>query len=135
MNTSQIEKELQYRHSRSSGSGGQHVNKVATRVELLFSVEESLGLSEKEKERFLAEQTKRINAEGVFLLSEQGSRSQILNKRRVTKRFFQLLEESLQPKKARKGPPSLKANKKKRLESKRKQSEKKAFRKKVDWPG
>jgi ribosome-associated protein len=110
------------------------VNKVATKAELLFDLQASLGLSDREKEKIQAKLGSRINSDGLLSLAEQGSRSQLRNKREVRKRFFKLLEDILRPRKRRKGAPKLKANPRKRLEAKRRQSEKKALRKKVDWP-
>lgn len=132
MNKLQIEKELKYQYSRSSGSGGQHVNKVSTRVELLFDIASSLGLSEKEQSLLFELLDSRINKAGVLVLSEQNSRSQHLNKRRVTKRFFTLIEEALAPKKIAKGAPQLKANPHKKRIEKTRHSEKKTLRKKIE---
>lgn len=134
MNREQINREIKYRTARSSGSGGQHVNKVATKAELLFDIQNSLGLTEKEKNKISRKLASRINGKGTLSLAEQGSRSQLRNKREVRKRFFLLLEEALRPRKRRKGAPELKANPRKRLEAKKRQSEKKALRKKVNWP-
>ena len=132
MNKLQLEKELNYQYSRSSGSGGQHVNKVSTRVELLFDLGASLGLSDQEKSLIGDALATRINKEGILQISEQNSRSQHLNKSRATKRFFKLIEEALQPKKEAKGAPTLKANPHKKRIEKTRHSEKKALRKKIE---
>ena len=122
--------ELKIKAARSSGSGGQHVNKVNTKVDLSFSIEESKGLSESEKKRLLSKLAKRINTRGELFLSEEGSRSQWRNRKSLEQRFINLLEEALRPEKPRSGPPKLKADRKKRLASKRRNSEKKSLRKK-----
>lgn len=134
MDKKQINKELNFRFSRSSGSGGQHVNKVETRVELLFDLENSEGLSEREVDRIKKELDSRINQEGVLLVASQAKRSQVLNKREAIKRFFTLLDKALRPRPRRKGATAFKANNRKRLKKKKKHSEKKALRKKVKPP-
>lgn len=134
MDKSIINKELNYRFSRSSGSGGQHVNKVETRVELLFDLENSAGLSETEVNRIKRALDNRINKEGILIVAAQTKRSQVLNKQEATERFFKLLEKALRPRPRRKGPTQPKANNRKRLQKKKQHSEKKALRKKVKPP-
>lgn len=131
MDRQRIEQELSYRTSRSSGAGGQHVNKVETRVELLFVVAASEGLSEAEKARIQEYLAPRITQEGILLLSDQSSRSQQDNRRRVAERFFALLEKALQPRKKRKPVKTLQANPHKRRELKSRRSQQKALRQKV----
>lgn len=134
MDKSIINKELNYRFSRSSGSGGQHVNKVETRVELLFDLNQSKGLSVREINRIWKVLENRINKEGILIIASQAKRSQVLNKKEATERFFKLLDKALRPRPRRKGATSFKANKRKRLREKKKHSEKKAMRKKVKPP-
>jgi ribosome-associated protein len=122
--------ELQYSFSRSSGSGGQHVNKVSTQVELRFHVEQSIHLSEKEKLTIKQKLGNRISSDGFLILTESKSRSQFSNKKKVTIRFYSLIEESLKtvkPRIAVKVPRSVIAKRKlnKRLSSQKKQNRKK----------
>lgn len=133
MNPSNLHKELNFRTSRSSGSGGQHVNKVETRVELLFDIQASVFLSDGQKERLVEHLANRINKDGVLNVASESSRSQSRNRRIAIKKFDELVTEALRPRKKRRGAGPLKADRKKRLEEKRRQSEKKALRGKVQW--
>lgn len=131
MDKSRIQREIRYKSARSSGSGGQHVNKVETKVELNFDLWNSQALTQKEKSIIQNKLSTRINKAGILQLSAQKKRSQLLNKQAVTKKFFKLLETALEPSPDRKGPPKLKPNSKQRLKAKKRQSDKKALRQKV----
>ena len=122
-------KELQYSATRSSGPGGQNVNKVNTKIELRFNIRTSTLLSEQEKHLLQHKLSKRLNNEGELLLTSQSERSQLKNKDAVTARFFDLLAKALTPPKKRKPTKRTKASILKRLDEKRKQSDKKANRK------
>lgn len=87
--------EVHYRFSRSSGAGGQHVNKVSTRVELLFDIRNSPSLTQHRKDRIMERLKSVINDDGVLTLSSQESRSQWRNREDVTQRFVELLSGSL----------------------------------------
>ena len=126
-----LTKELRYRTSRSSGSGGQHVNKVSTKVDLLFDVWNTELLSEEQKQKIQSVLKNRINQAGILLISVDATRSQWLNRNRAIKKFKQLIEKALQPSKKRKGHMKRKANPEKRLETKKKRAHVKALRKKV----
>lgn len=121
--------ELTFSASRSSGPGGQHVNKVSTRVELRFNVTDSLLLSPEEKEVILEKLAKRINQKGELVLVSQTERSQRKNKEKVTFKFYILLRKVLTPKKKRKPTKPTPEAKEKRLERKWLQAEKKGRRK------
>lgn len=134
MDTKILNAELNFRTSRSSGSGGQHVNKVATRVELLFDVDASQFLSDAQKQRIRRKLHNRITKEGILLLDCSETRSQHRNKQLVIEQFENLIREALRPPKRRKKvPDSRQANPRKRLEAKKRQAEKKASRRKVEW--
>ncbi|WP_420320816.1 alternative ribosome rescue aminoacyl-tRNA hydrolase ArfB [Flagellimonas sp.] len=133
MNKEQILKELQFKAVRSSGAGGQHVNKVASKVELSFALELSTGLSNIEKQRLRLKLGNRINKEGIFILQCDEARSQHKNKQLVIKRFFVLLKKALEVAKKRKATKPSKSSIEKRLKSKKKAAEKKVGRKKPDW--
>ena len=123
-------KELTFSTSRSSGPGGQNVNKVETKVELRFSIMLSKVLSDVEKRTVLQKLKNRINSNGELVVTAQTSRSQLQNKQIAIQRLLTLLNDTLKPKKKRIATKPTKASVKRRLESKRKHSEKKSFRKK-----
>ena len=129
MDAENLISELTFKAVRSSGSGGQHVNKVATKVVLSFDILNSSYLSEDEKIKLLSFQSNRINKSGILVLSSGQNRSQLKNKIDVTKRFLNLIELGLKQEKERKQTKIPKSAKRKRLEIKRKISEKKANRK------
>jgi ribosome-associated protein len=121
--------EFIYSSSRSSGPGGQNVNKVNTRVELRFNVNGSALLNDSEKAKIESALGNRINKDGFLILVSQTERSQTANKKKVTERFYKLLEKALMPVKKRKPTRPTLASKERRIESKKLQSRKKALRK------
>jgi ribosome-associated protein len=135
MDIPQIQKELKFRTSRSSGSGGQNVNKLETRVEALFEVEASSGLNADEKRVIQTKLAARINKEGLLSTVAQESRTQLSNKEKAIKKMLSLLETALIPEPEREEVPErLVANPRKRKKAKSVQSEKKAARKKIIPP-
>ena len=121
--------ELYFSASRSSGPGGQHVNKVSTKMELRFHVVSSALLSEEEKALIAEKLANRINVAGELVLVSQSERSQLQNKEKVTEKFYVLLSRALTPRKQRKRTKPSRASKEERLEIKRQLSEKKERRK------
>lgn len=132
MNVETLISELTFKAVRSSGAGGQHVNKVSSKVMLTFNVSKSQGLSEEEKEILLKKLASKLTKEHLLILNSDESRSQHKNKELVTKRFISLIQEGLVIPKERIPTKIPKAVIKKRLDDKRKQSGKKADRKKPD---
>jgi ribosome-associated protein len=120
--------ELHFTATRSSGPGGQNVNKVNTRVELRFVIIASSLLSEEEKSLILAKLEKKINSEGELIIVSQSERSQLKNKEKAIEKFYSLLSQASTPRKKRKPTSPSPASIEERLESKRKQSEKKVRR-------
>ncbi|KSA12945.1 alternative ribosome rescue aminoacyl-tRNA hydrolase ArfB [Maribacter dokdonensis] len=133
MNQEQILNELQFKAIRSSGPGGQHANKVSSKVELSFQIAASDGLTERQKKRLLLKLGNKLSKEGVLILQCDESRSQHKNKDLVIKRFFKLLEKSLIVPKARKKSKPTRSSIEKRLKSKKIASLKKNNRSKPDY--
>lgn len=129
MNTSALISELTFKAVRSSGAGGQNVNKVASKIELFFDVPGSMALSEDEKQMIAEKLQNRLTKEGILILQCDQSRSQHKNKSLVIDRFVALIDNSLKQTKKRKPTKIPKAVIKKRLKSKRDLSNKKALRK------
>lgn len=124
--------ELNFKAIRSSGSGGQHVNKVSSKIELSFDLNSSMAFSDEKKERLLKKVQNRLTKEGILILQCDESRSQHKNKEIVIKRFFSLIDAALIIPKKRIRTKIPKSVIKKRLKNKRNLSEKKANRKKPD---
>lgn len=122
-------KELAFKSVRSSGPGGQHANKTATRVELRFDVKNSLGLSIEEKQRLIKKLSGRINKDGILRMANEESRSQHTNKELVVQIFLGELKEAIKKPKKRKKTRPTKASRIKRIKEKKKKSEIKANRK------
>lgn len=133
MNQEQILNKLQFKAIRSSGPGGQHANKVSSKVELSFQIAASDGLTERQKKRLLLKLGNKLSKEGVLILQCDESRSQHKNKDLVIKRFFKLLEKSLIVPKARKKSKPTRSSIEKRLKSKKIASLKKINRSKPDY--
>ena len=115
--------ELHFATSRSSGPGGQNVNKVETRVTLMFDLEASSSLSDAQKRRLRERLATRINRQGVLRVTSQRHRTQKANREAAIERFHELVASALaeRPRRARTRIP--KAAKKRRLEQKRRRSE------------
>lgn len=132
MNADTLISELTFKAVRSSGSGGQHVNKVSSKIELHFDLVNSKSFSDDEKQLLLKTLSNRLTKEKRLVLQCDEHRSQHKNKELVIKRFLDLIKEGLIVPKKRKPTKTPKAVIKKRQESKRKQSQKKANRKTPD---
>jgi len=123
--------ELSYVFSRSSGPGGQHVNKVNTRVTLRLDVANSSLLTDEEKAIIISKLGERITKGGVLILTSQAGRSQLANKERVVARLDSLLSSAFKIMRKRRATKPTKNSKERRLIQKKKQSEKKEGRRKL----
>jgi len=123
--------ELRFRFARSSGPGGQHVNRSATQVELLFDVANSPSLNEMQRQRVLRKLRSRIDKEGTLHLVSQETRSQLRNREEVVERFQELMREALHVPKRRWPTRPTRAARERRLEEKRRRSEAKRSRRPV----
>ena len=124
--------EFIFQASRSSGPGGQNVNKVSSKVELRFDVRNSQLLSEDEKSIIFEELINKINKQDELVLVAQADRSQLKNKEKVIEKFYLLIEKALTPRKRRLQTQPTKASVERRLESKRVQAKIKTNRKGLD---
>lgn len=120
--------ELTFKATTSGGKGGQHVNKVASRIELYFNINASAHLSDDEKSILLRKLEGRINDEGVLRITSSEGRSQHDNKETAVRKFLELISKSLTPVKPRKKTKPSAQSKEERLKQKKRLSEKKKLR-------
>ena len=126
-------REFKFQTSRSSGPGGQHVNKVSSRVELRFNVQESQLLSDDDKGILYNKLATRINNDGILSIVVQADRSQIRNKQLAVEKFFDLLTQAFMPVKKRRPTKPSRGARERRLQAKRQGAEKKSRRRSTDW--
>jgi len=122
MDSESIRSELTFRFSRSSGPGGQHAQKSSTRVEALYDVEASAGLSEPERRRVLAKLGPLVRA------IAQDERSQLRNRELATQRILDQIAEAARPRRKRRPTTPTTGSRERRLDDKRRQSELKRLR-------
>ena len=132
MKTDVLLTELQFKAVRSSGPGGQNVNKVASKVVLTFDLLNSKSLSDEEKERAQKKLKSKLTLEGILILNCDEDRSQLKNKEIVTKRFLEIITKSLHVPKERKATKVPKSVIEKRLKDKSSVAEIKQNRKKPE---
>lgn len=124
-----FESEFDFKSSRSGGKGGQNVNKVETKIELIFDITNSALLNEDEKKKVLLKLQNRIDKNGVLRLTSQTERSQFMNKEKAIMKFYSLIDKAMKEEKARTKTKPSKSSKEKRIETKKKTSVKKVMRK------
>ncbi len=123
--------ELGFQFTRSGGPGGQNVNKVSTRVELVFDVQGSASLTSDQKARIAQVLKSRLDSGGVLHIAAQESRSQWRNREDVVERFAALLAHALKPQKKRVATRATSGSRQKRLKSKKAHGLKKQTRGRV----
>lgn len=122
-------KELTFKTSRSSGAGGQNVNKVETSVTVLWKVDGSEFFNDGQKNLIQTKLKNRINAEGFLFLTVSESRTQLMNKTKAIEKILEIVDKALVIPKKRLATKPSKSQKQKRLDTKKKLSEKKENRK------
>jgi len=127
-----IKHELIFSTSRSSGPGGQNVNKVNSKVTLKWDIAHSEIVTEEEREIISKKLASRMTADGVLMLTSQDNRSQIQNKEEAIEKLEALLIKAFEKKKKRKATKPSKGAVQNRIEKKKKNSEKKQWRQKID---
>ena len=111
--------ELKFKAVRSSGAGGQNVNKVSSKVVLSFDLANSLGLTQEEKERLQIKIANKLTQEVVLIITSEEDRSQFKNKEIAVKKFLKVIENGLLVPKERKEIKVSRRAKKKRLNAKK----------------
>ncbi len=132
MNTDQLFREVSFKAVRSSGAGGQHVNKVSTKVILVFDLDRSIAFTEEEKNRLYHTLRQRLTKDNLLVIQAGDTRSQVNNREIAQQRLLNLLTTGLEKPKERKKTRPTKKSIEKRLKTKRKVAEKKSGRKKPD---
>ena len=125
--------ELDFTTSRSSGPGGQNVNKVNTKVTLRFDIGASQQLNEEEKNILKEKLANKISNDAVLIIASEATRSQLKNKEDAISKFYDLLKQTFRVRKKRKRTKPSKSAIEKRLKEKQKQAEKKQHRQKGDF--
>jgi len=132
VNIPDLSSEFQFLTSRSSGPGGQNVNKVNSKVELRFDIENSSLLTDDQKEILLIKLATKITSEGILSVVSQRDRSQLANKEDAIEKLYLLIEKALKPVKPRKNTRPTKGSVERRLTTKRIKAEIKQNRQKFD---
>lgn len=132
VNIPDLSAELQFITSRSSGPGGQNVNKVNSKVELRFDIRNSILLSDEQKEMLQSKLASKISSEGIFSVVSQIDRSQLINKEDAIRKFYLFISKALKPVKYRKSTRPTKGSIERRLTGKRIKSDIKQNRQKID---
>ncbi len=125
--------ELKFQFARSGGKGGQNVNKVETKVELLFDVAGSPSLSDSQRHRLLETLGSRLDTSGVLRIVAQESRSQWKNRESAVHKFVAVIKKALTPRKKRVATKVSHAAKEKRLDQKKRRGAIKKIRSGSEW--
>lgn len=122
--------ELRFRYARSGGKGGQNVNKVETKVELTFDLAHSPSLSDDQRDLLLVNLKSHIDADGIFRITSQESRSQWKNRETARNKFVALIQSALKVRKKRRATKAHTGSIERRLKKKKERSHLKETRSK-----
>jgi ribosome-associated protein len=128
-----FKKEWQISAQKSSGAGGQNVNKVNTKIELRFSIPDSSLLSQQEKEQLLKSLSGKLSKNQELIITSENERSQKMNKEDAVEKFYKILEKNLVKRRKRIPTKPTRASRKRRIDEKKKRSEKKDRRRADKW--
>lgn len=132
LNFPDLSSEFIFQTSRSSGPGGQNVNKVNSKVELRFHIQNSILLTEIQKELLSAKLSTKISSDGFLIVVSQKDRSQLVNKEDAIRKTYELIEKALRPVKRRRSTKPTRSSVEKRLAGKRIKADIKQNRQKLD---
>lgn len=132
LNFPDLSSEFIFQTSRSSGPGGQNVNKVNSKVELRFQIQNSTILTEIQKELLSAKLSTKISSDGFLIVVSQKDRSQLVNKEDAIRKTYELIEKALRPVKRRRSTKPTRSSVEKRLAGKRIKADIKQNRLKFD---
>jgi ribosome-associated protein len=132
LNIPDLSAEFIFQASRSSGPGGQNVNKVNSKIELRFNIHNSSILTDDQKEILLSKLSSKISLDGFLIVISQRDRSQLVNKEDAIRKLYELIEKALRPVKRRKSTRPTRSSVEKRLTGKRIKADIKQNRQKLD---
>lgn len=132
LNIPDLSAEFIFQASRSSGPGGQNVNKVNSKIELRFNIQNSSILTDDQKEILLTKISTKISLDGFLIVISQRDRSQLVNKEDAIRKLYELIEKTLRPVKRRKSTRPTRSSVEKRLTGKRIKADIKQNRQKLD---
>ena len=132
LNIPDLSAEFIFQASRSSGPGGQNVNKVKSKIELRFNIQNSSVLTDDQKEILLSKLSSKLSIEGFLIVISQRDRSQLVNKEDAIRKLYELIEKALRPVKRRKSTRPTRSSVEKRLTGKRIKADIKQSRQKLD---
>ncbi len=132
LNIPDLSAEFIFQASRSSGPGGQNVNKVNSKIELRFNIQNSVILTDDQKEILFSKLSAKVSLDGFLIVVSQRDRSQLVNKEDAIRKLYELIEKALRPVKRRKSTRPTRSSVEKRLTGKRIKADIKQNRQKLD---